>query len=317
MPAPLGGENFVLSELEDEVFTGRVADVAVRASREGRFIFDFSDNALLAEPQEDLDFDRDAALAVNRAELLNSHVLCLHVALARTQHLALPKTVVSPLDFISYQSADPPPSYGWIEQRLTPLLTAGSLASYNELSPTTFDWRLSQRPTLTIETVAESCALLETIFQRAAPRLLPVTDLYLRGTAFYEAHDYNLALVSAWAAVETLLQSQWQRYLDSNRTRLIDGIDVAFINADRRDRLMGGRDFTASVMSEVLSLLGELPHSLYADLHLVRRDRNGFMHELSTVSRQAADRALSVAERMLGLVEGLDLAVSRLSRLGG
>src|SRR5439155_17675297 len=133
---------------------------------------------------------------------------------------------------------------------------------------------------------------------------------------FFEAHDYNLALVAAWAIIETLLHTQWLRYLDDNRTREIDGEEVTFINSVRRTRLVSGRDYTASVVSETLSLVGALRHETYRQLDMVRRDRNSFLHDLTAVSRTAADRALTVAERMLVDVAELDLTLPRLSRLG-
>jgi hypothetical protein len=317
-PAPLGGENFVLSELQEEVLTGQAADIRFHALREGRFIFDFSNDESRSDPiDQEFDFDQSIELAVRRAEVLNAHVLCLHRALSVEQRLALPKSVVSPIDFISYQSLAPNPDYGWIEQRLTPLLTADSIANYNQLSPTSHDWRLSMRQIVSLTTLEASIDLLGNLLVHEGVDVMPIADLYLRATAFFEAHDYNLALVAAWTIIEALLQSRWERYVDANRTRTIDGVDSTFINAERRARLVSGRDYTASVISETLSLLGEIPHGLYTELDRVRNDRNRFMHALTLVSRASADRALNVAERMLSLVEGLDLAIPRLSRLGG
>jgi hypothetical protein len=316
--APLGGENYALDQLSDAVFSGGVAGLRVRALREGRFLFDFSAwPEYLAPWDNDLAFDEQTEVAVRRAELINSHVLCLHIALSRQQRFALQKPVVSPLDFISYESLETNASHGWIDTRLSPLLMAGSIASYNQLSPTVFDWRLSNRTVIALETVEESLRILEQVISHPNLPMLAIGDLYLRSTAFYESHDYNLALVAAWAVIETLLQRLWSSYLDANRTRVIDGADTPFINSERRTRLLSGRDYTASVVSETLSLVGSLPQSSYLELDKVRRDRNRFLHELTAISRPAADRALSVAEQMLVDVSGLDLTVPRLSRLGG
>jgi hypothetical protein len=316
--APLGGENFRLTEFEDEIFAGNIEGLEFRALREGRFLFDFSDWPDYVDPPAGVpQFDDQTAIAVRRAEVINSHVLCLHVALARIQSVALRKPVISPLEFISYDKLSGRSSFGWIDQRLTPLLSADSLASYNQLSPNVHDWRLQSRTVVTIATIAESLALLGSLVSHTRLPMLGIADLYLRSAAFFEAHDYNLALVAAWAIIESLLQTQWVQYVDSNRTRTIDGDEISFINADRRTRLLSGRDYTASVVSETLSLVGDLPHDTYMRLDRVRRNRNRFLHELTAVPRASADQALDVAEEMLSLVGDLDLAVPRLSMLAG
>jgi hypothetical protein len=297
------------------VHAAEIDGLQIRALREGRFLFDFSNSAGYEDQPESQQFDELTAIAVRRAELMNSHVLSLHVALRRRQRLALQKPVVSPLQFVSHDALDST-SYAWTDQRLTPLLTADSLASYNQLSPNTHDWRLSTRTNIDLATVDEAVEILCEIVSHPLP-MLAIADLYLRSAAFYESHDYNLALVSSWAIVETLLQAQWRQYLDANCTREIGGVDVSFINAERRQRLVSGRDYTASVISETLSLVGSLPHETYLKLDKVRRDRNAFLHELTAVPRAAADRALSVAETMLVDVAELDLTVPRLSFLGG
>lgn len=225
--------------------------------------------------------------------------------------------MVSPLQFISYGELAASADHGWTDQRLSPLLMASSVASYNQLSPNVFDWRLSTRTVLQIETVAESVRLLGALVADDDLPMLAIADLYLRSATFFEAHDYNLALVGGWAIIETALQRLWKRYIEENRTRLIDGTEVAFINSDRKARLISGRDYTASVVSESLSLVGVLPHDVYVELDKVRKDRNAFLHDLTAVPRVSADRALTVAERMLREVSNLDLTVPRLSLLGG
>jgi hypothetical protein len=303
--APLGGENFVLADLQEEVFADEIDGLQIRVLREGRFLFDFSNWPEYSDPPNEHQFDEQTAIAVRRAELLNSHVLCLHVALSRLQRFALQKPVVSPLEFISYEALDPGASHGWIDQRLSPLALANSIASYNQLSPNVDDWRLSNRAIISLETVSEGVKILEEVVSHGALPTLAIGDLYLRSAAFFEAHDYNLALVGSWAIIETLLQTQLMQYLDANRTREIEGAEVTFLNADRRARLASGRDYTASIISETLSLVGSLRHEMYLELDKVRKDRNRFLHELTAVSRAAADRALTVAEGMLVEVAGL------------
>ncbi len=91
-------------------------------------------------------------------------------------------------------------------------------------------------------------------------------------------------------------------------------MQVPFINAERREKLTESPDFTASVVSEILSLTDNVPVDLYRDVSTVRRVRNAWMHELQPVTRAEAELA-KVAERMLSFVEGIDLTAPLVAAL--
>ena len=105
------------------------------------------------------------------------------------------------------------------------------------------------------------------------------------------------------------MQRLWNRYVDENRLRQVAGTEVVFINSDRRDKLIKSRDFTPSVISEILSLTNRLPFELYQEISKVRQARNEWLHDLRPVSRDDASRAVKTAEQMLSLVDKVDLAL--------
>ena len=72
-----------------------------------------------------------------------------------------------------------------------------------------------------------------------------------------------------------------------------------------------GRDITASTTAEILSLLDRLPLDLFRNLSKVRGARNKWIHDLAPVPAGTAHLALEVAEDMLRLVEGLDIATCK------
>jgi hypothetical protein len=74
-------------------------------------------------------------------------------------------------------------------------------------------------------------------------------------------------------------------------------------------------DLCRGRLSEILSLTDNLPLDLYKDASTVRRVRNGWMHELRSVTRGDAELAVKVAERMLSLVEGINLAAPLVATL--
>jgi hypothetical protein len=285
----------------EEVYRASLA-VGIRGKvlREGMFIFDFSDWVPGCFPPDSsqLGFDGAAAVILQRAAVLNAHLVCLHTALSRGQNFVLPKMVVSPLDLISLRSLD--------DTELSVGESAAAVLAAARYGPTHARFRVI---VIEINTVHESFQLLDTILQHETPYALLIADLYARACKAYEDHNYGLCLVTAWAIIEKLLQQIWTRYVEANRQREIDGAEEIFINKDRRKRLTEGRDFTASMISEILSLMDYLPFELYRELSTVRQARNNWIHSLEPVSRGDAERSVRVTEQMLKLVDGINLEV--------
>ena len=64
-----------------------------------------------------------------------------------------------------------------------------------------------------------------------------------------------------------------------------------------------------------MSLANLIPFTLYKDLKVVRQARNDWIHKLKPVSRETAQASIDLAERMMALVENLDLQVSVIPRI--
>jgi hypothetical protein len=119
-----------------------------------------------------------------------------------------------------------------------------------------------------------------------------------------------MSLILAWAVTEALLGELWERYLDKTKTRPGDG-EHLLMPSTRKKRLSGGPDMTASLITEMLSLLEQIPFSLYRRLSEVRAARNKWIHDLRPVSAETTLTAMSVAEDMLEVVHGVSLSMPR------
>jgi len=184
-----------------------------------------------------------------------------------------------------------------------------------EMSP--FAWnelfhKLTTRPAeynsneIKIDTIVESFRILEKVLSIPEDYVLTVTDMILRGHNALEVSDYSMCLTMAWSAIERLLNKLWDGYLDSNRERMINGAQLTFINAKRRRRLKS-RDYSASVKSEILSLVDILPFTLFEKLTTARTARNDWLHGLRLVERADAMAACSTAVAMLKLAHDVEL----------
>ena len=111
-----------------------------------------------------------------------------------------------------------------------------------------------------------------------------VVRSHLQSCAAFEEHNYSLGLVISWTILERLIRTEWERYLGENREREKDDDGTLFINADRMKKLSSGRDFTASVITEILSLQGLMSFDIYRNIQSLRTSRNEWLHALGPVS---------------------------------
>ena len=317
-PAP--GGNIDFEEVSEEVHTETLTrGVKVMALKEGMFMFDFSEWQPGRAPPENLsaDFDAVAPIVLKRTSLMNAHLACLHTSISRPDiddsRFVLYKMVVSPSDLIwcdslsqfTYCNADDP-RVTWLME--TRWIWHGH-GYYNTMDP-----RLMRRRVVDSEKVAESFSLLDEILSNPDQNAMFLVELCLRSCKACEDHNYALSLVTAWALVENLLQRLWSRYIDDQRDRQVEDGEV-FLNSARREKLTYGRDFTASVISEFLSLADIIPFELFQVLSKVRKARNDWMHELRPVTRLDANEAVGLAQRMLNFVDKLDFAILPVGRI--
>jgi hypothetical protein len=309
-PPASSGARLEVSQLGDEVFHTRLpVGIELSVSRDGLFAFDFSDwpPGCALPPAHGPNFEALAQLILRRVAVLNTHLACLYAAAAHAE-CGIPRVMlVSPSDLISFKKLnDPASGKAFGDERVAALVQARYPSTYAYKDATAADRRVNRFVVLKIEAVEESCDLLNTILEHPGDHTLDLTNLYAHGCKAFVDHDYSLCLTIAWTISEKLLGEQWDRYLERNRQRDVDGQLVAFINAERKGKLTG-RDYTASVVSEILSLLGELPFETFKQLSVVRGARNNWLHDLKPVSMHDAILAVRVSEQMLQLVEGIQL----------
>ena len=296
-----------IRSLNDEVYRAVLSSgISVKVTRGGLFAFDFSNwpPGRTFPENEEHDFDELAELVLRRTTLCNAHIACFHQSLSRRQNFCHDKMIVSPSDLIFLQSLDKG-SIGFGGNMLLAFLASSTYPStYPESMKGS---RIYGRNLLVqVETIDESFQLLETILSHADSQILALTELYLRSCKAYEDHNYSLSLITAWAITEQMLQIVWERHVEENREKSTEGSPYIFINADRKKKLTESRDFTASVVSEILSLVELLPFSLYQDLCTARQARNDWIHKLKPVDRATAEASIRVAEKMLSLAEDID-----------
>lgn len=237
--------------------------------------------------------------------VMNAHLACLSTAMSRAQGLGVAvRQVITPSAYFTTHWQGNRRVLLGIEPN-DPVLAY--VAAHFRLDPDIQGKRT--RIVIQLDTVKHSFDLLDKILTSAVPDALLLTKLiYLAATNYYE-HDFPTALTLSWTVCEKLLRIIWDSYIASSHAPIgAAGKPKERINKERK-KMLTGRDFTASVMSEVLELAGPLKHEIYRKLSEVRRRRNAWLHSMEPISGMIAREGIRAAELFFKEVSQIELDV--------
>jgi hypothetical protein len=291
--------------------------VKVRVRRDGLFIFDCSQwepgsatdiPSFEIQPGEKLPqtvtraWNLTEARAGARTQLMNAHLACLDSALGELRKAASPlRQILSTSDAIQlfdFRQNDLHRGIRLREPTRSYVLNCVAFTRAKRVE------HQRSRRSLDLEVVQHSFELLDRVVWLSVPNSLLLVELLYKSGMHYAAHRYAEALILCWTVCEKLINHVWEQHLDScNLT------PVGRIPRQRKEKLRG-RDFTASVISEVLELTGLLPYDLFLDIEKIRKARNTWLHSLGDVSDRDASNAIRTAEKMLESVGKIRLSIT-------
>jgi hypothetical protein len=293
----------------ETIFRRRLASgIEVKVTREGLFAFGFDTWAPgqfpVIETSDPQHFEALASTILNRTLVMNSFLAFLYTNEVVLDRFAHDRMVVTPELVISMRNLDSI-DMGFGNQTVSYLALSSFPTTYVPHLPPSMDSRIRMRGTpISVNVVEKSADDLSNLMQAEEADGLQLVDLFLKASKSYQDHNHSLAVIMNWAITEKLIQELWRNYQADNQQR--DG--KPFITGERRKRLLDGRSFTASVITEILSFAGYIDYDLYSDISKVRKIRNDWMHSLvSTISSTDATRAASVASRLLEQLRGIEL----------
>ena len=275
-----------------------VENVPIVALRGGFMVFEF--NAAVEYsggdvPAYTLDTDRRIPTAVTTAEKLrdelayrrfvymNAFLLALYSGISTVQKRGTP--VQEPVDPTNYFGAK---------------VIAGGWETYSDLGRK-FDYPTTRSDHLKIETLDHTNEILHRCFAEFGKSSLELLDLVYIACHQYTRHQFASAHLLAWSAVESMLNVLWLRLQRKANSEF--GGHTKF-NAERRN-LLNGRDYTASIISQILSLCGDVDDNLLSRLDEARRRRNSFAHGLERIKSKDAGSTLRLATDLLTKIAGI------------
>ncbi len=272
-------------------------DVPITALRGGMVIFEFDKSEGYAGgavpayalpedrriPQHVTKADRECDdLGYNRFVYMNAFLLALYSGFSTVQKTA--RSVQEPADPTNYFGAR---------------RTANGWQTFRDLG-TKIDYPNERPDNIEVETLDHSLDILKKSDSAIGTASLDVLSLIYTACAQYSRHQFSSAHLIAWAAIEALLNIMW--------LKLQAEIDVTSgghtkMNKDRKNLLVG-RDYTSSVVSQVLSICEKIDDETLKRLDEARRKRNEFAHALTHIEAEHAGKAIRLATDMITNMAG-------------
>jgi hypothetical protein len=146
-------------------------------------------------------------------------------------------------------------------------------SSYSADLPIDFDTRLQFRQVVSVESLTYALGAFTKTF--GIPGSQRPLSGFAKSLAEYKVGNYETSIVLSWFIIEATLNTLWKDYLTSQNSDMGDG--RIRINRERRDYLTG-RDYTASVLSNLLELNGTIENALFLNIDAARGYRNKIVH---------------------------------------
>ena len=296
--------------------------IEVRVQRDGTFLFNFSTWRLAPQilipgyripnpghshraPAEHISAENEAEEhAVLRAQTMNVHQACLatseKVVKERAAEMGFPLTAWNTLKAISFETAI---SYADDTEDVRAL-------THNVLNNKDQVYREQPHPrrVLELDVIEHSLAMLDQILSAKDQALIQMIEAVYLAACRCTEKRFGEAITLAWGVCEQLLSSAWQV--------LIDDIKASDRMRRKRKDKLEGRDYTVSVITEILEMNDRIDHDLYLLLEDTRKARNNWAHKMHIPTVNDADKAIGAAERLFRHVKGIHISLGMYGRGG-
>lgn len=297
------------------------AGVEVWVQRDGMFLFDFKNYELAPQliipgfrkPNPAGPYRRPIVTeqaqskaenhAILRAQIMNVHQACLTTAerlvMRRSAAMGFPIGASSTHKAITLTA---PPYY----HDDTEDIRALARNVLNNKDKVERDRPLYRR-TIELPVIDSSLELLDQILMKKKIDIIQIVEAAYISACRSGERRFGEALVLAWGVCEQAISREWSNLISSGPS--------GDISKDRRSKLTG-RDYTASVMVEILEISNRISHDLFRSLEVARKARNHWVHEMRMPKESEVGVAIRAMEEILEKTFGVKLALQQGGRGG-
>lgn len=159
---------------------------------------------------------------------------------------------------------------------------------------------------LRLDTFEDAIGVMHACEATFGTRSVMLLSLVYMACYQYRRHQFASAHLIAWCAVESLVNIIWRNFLADAKLRTkkdettgeetTEGFTA--INADRK-KVLTSNDYTASIMTQVLSLTGKIDDELLDRLNEARKARNDFAHSLAPITSDKSGKTIRLATDLI------------------
>ncbi|MBD8531692.1 MULTISPECIES: hypothetical protein [unclassified Massilia] len=299
-------------------------NIKVCAKRDGTFLFDFSQwplapivripgyehpNEMYRIPPEN---EKQRKLAdsygVLRAQVMNVHQACLSTAEERLFGIYAPAGVPVASQN-THKSLSFDEAHGYHDNVYDMHALARNVANNKD----NVSKPALHRRVVDLSAIDLSFTLLDNILRTGDSGIVQIIEaVFIAARRDSEGRSGECVML-AWGASEQLVSILWNRLIvESKKDK-----DIGEKIGGERLKKLRGRDYTASVMVEILEMTGKVDSELYRHLEIARKTRNKWAHEMRMPKHSEAYVCLEAARRLLKLALGIDLLIQSGGSGGG
>lgn len=138
----------------------------------------------------------------------------------------------------------------------------------------------THRSILETATVDHAVELMNKCFETFENQTITLLSLVYLSCHLYRNHQFASAHLIAWGVIEKQINFMWEELL---KTLDLENGGHTAISRERK-KLFAGRDYTASVICQMLSLHNRITDDMLERLNDARKRRNEFAHSLAAIS---------------------------------
>lgn len=169
------------------------------------------------------------------------------------------------------------------------------ISSYSRGMPIEYDSKITMRQVVPLDVIQFASDQFASVIN--IPDSEKDLASFAKSLSEYKVGNYETSLILAWFITEGSIARLWEHHLDGLNCEYGNGHKR--INRERHDLLVG-RDFTISMISNLLELWDVLPNDLFKDIDAVRGFRNKVVHKLKYVPNATDTQlALKTAQVMI------------------
>lgn len=300
-------EGWFHGQMVEEVFTADDERVALRICRDGRILVRIASIEVSPETAEIAPIGDTVRRWGEYLDFLNAFYLLLDSATLEIDHLSyfnLHEVTNRDAFRVTYEDGTFKAENIAMESIASVFQMGRYLSSYRSEVPIELDSRIMIRRVISQNAIAHASNLFLQVV--AKPGTEKQLASFAKSLAEYKVGNYETSIVLAWFITEAAISSLWRSHLEA-RNLDIDG-DRRRINRDRKDFLTG-RDFSASVVLNMLELAGVIDYALFEEIDTVRGYRNKIVHAHKFVpGATEAQLAMKTAREMIYRLWGIRFA---------